>query len=199
MSCSATIRTKWLAVGFCRIRRRVLAPDQCLRDQGSGFPHRRRQHAHNGDHGAPQPCHATAARARWMAREAALHALPKPQIRRFPSKTPSHGAIPPRAADEGKWDSQWLRCRVSPRVSRELSPGFGSATAPKIFGHLTRARSYIRICTGNSRMPRMKLEKRRLGGPITWMSRSRASISSQRIFNCRSASRSPTQRWMPAP
>src|SRR5437868_12198765 len=48
-------------------------------------------------------------------------------------------------------------------------------------------------------MPRMKLEKRRLGGPITWMSRSRASISSQRIFNCRSASRSPTQRWMPAP
>ena len=104
-----------------------------------------------------------------------------------------------RAADEGKWDSQWLRCRVSPRVSRELSPGFGSATAPKIFGHLTRARSYIRICTGNSRMPRMKLEKRRLGRPITWMSRSRASISSQRIFNCRSASRSPTQRWMPAP
>ena len=45
----------------------------------------------------------------------------------------------------------------------------------------------------------MKVEKTRLGSPTTLMSGKRARISSQMIFSCSSASRLPTQRWIPEP
>ena len=48
-------------------------------------------------------------------------------------------------------------------------------------------------------MPRTKLEYTRLGSPTTSMRSKRFRISSQMIRNCISASRMPTQRWMPNP
>ena len=53
--------------------------------------------------------------------------------------------------------------------------------------------------TGSARIPRMKFEHSRCAGPMISNLRSRCKISSQRMPICCSASRSPTQRWMPAP
>src|SRR6267154_3486214 len=53
--------------------------------------------------------------------------------------------------------------------------------------------------TGKDSMPRTKLEYTRFGSPTTSMLSKRFSISCHTIFSCSSASRMPTQRWMPKP
>jgi hypothetical protein len=55
------------------------------------------------------------------------------------------------------------------------------------------------IRTGRWLNPRTNADRMRVGLPTTSITLKRRRISSQRIFNCSSASRLPTQRWMPKP
>ena len=61
------------------------------------------------------------------------------------------------------------------------------------------AMAYPAMRTGSEEMPRMKPHRLRFGSSIISTTMSRFRISSHRIPSCISASRLPTQRWMPKP
>ena len=89
-----------------------------------------------------------------------------------------------------------------PTRSEGILPSIGNRTTDLTQSEIRRkarplrqfSRTYSRTCTGNSVMPRMKLELRYSGSPTTSTSLNRFKISSQMIRSCISASRLPKQR-----
>jgi hypothetical protein len=63
----------------------------------------------------------------------------------------------------------------------------------------TAQQSHAGIRTGRWLKPRTNEDRTRVGSPTTSIASKRRRSSSHRIFNCNSARRLPTQRWMPKP